>query len=309
MPVLPVHLFEVLLNNLQEGVYYIDRDRIIQYWNDGAEQLTGYTRGEVIGSSCGLDLLGHIDAQGKNLCKTDCPLTAALHDGKARRVEVYMKHKDGYHIPIIVYTSPIRNDQNVIIGAVESFFDNSAKIEAIERIGDLEKDALLCPHTGIANRRYADRHIEGCIELMHRTETPFGFLLCDVDRFKPLNDRYGYGIGDVLLKMIANTMRNDLKEGDFIARWTGKVFAIMVAQTTASDLYLIANRQRLLVQSTVKQFTREKIGLTLSIGATLARSDDTAQSIIERADRLLTMSIGKGGNRVSIDTGGGKPHS
>lgn len=308
MPVLPVHIYEVMLNNLQEGVYYIDRERIIRYWNNGAEQLTGYTRAEVIGTSCGLDLLGHIDAQGTNLCKNDCPLTATLQDGKARRAEVYMKHKDGYRMPIIVCTSPIRDDQNVVMGAVESFYDNSAQIAAIERMGDLEKDALLCPHTGIANRRYADRHIEACIELMHRTGTPFGFLLCDVDRFKPLNDRYGYSVGDVLLKMIANTMRNDLKENDFIARWTGKVFAIIVAQTTASDLYLIANRQRLLVQNTVKQFTREKIGLTLSIGATLARSGDTPQSIIERADRLLTMSIGKGGNRVSIDTGGGKPH-
>lgn len=294
----------MMLNKLQEGVYYVDGERNIQYWNEGAEQLTGYKRNEVLGTSCGLDLLGHIDARGINLCKNDCPLTATIKDGKPRRTEVYMKHKAGHRIPITVCTSPIRDDKNVIIGAVESFFDNSAKIEALERIGDLEKDVLLCPHTGIANRRYADLHLESSIDLLHRAGIPFGFMLCDVDRFKPLNDRYGYSIGDVLLKMIANTMRNDLKEGDFIARWTGKVFAIMVAQTTASDLYLFANRQRLLVQSTVKQLTKERIGLTLSIGATMARSGDTAQSLIERADRLLTMSISKGGNRVSIDTSG-----
>ncbi len=75
------NLYHAILDNLYDGVYFVDRERKITYWNKGAERITGYSAGEVIGIRCSDNILMHVDTRGTLLCKDLCPLAATLLDG------------------------------------------------------------------------------------------------------------------------------------------------------------------------------------------------------------------------------------
>ncbi|HEY6837725.1 MAG TPA: PAS domain S-box protein, partial [Geobacteraceae bacterium] len=120
--------FRKLLDNLYDGVYFVDRDRLITYWNKGAERISGYTAEEVMGKSCKDSLLVHMDDKGTILCLAGCPLAATMEDRKERRAEVYLHHKDGHRVPVVVRVAPIPDRAGKIIGAVEIFSENSTRM-------------------------------------------------------------------------------------------------------------------------------------------------------------------------------------
>ena len=80
MPESDSKFYKELLDHMSDGVYFVDRDRRILYWNEGAARLTGYRPEEMIGRCCQDNTLCHVDATGKNLCHDGCPLTASVAD-------------------------------------------------------------------------------------------------------------------------------------------------------------------------------------------------------------------------------------
>jgi PAS domain S-box-containing protein len=108
-------------DNLSEGVYFVDKERKLTYWNRGAQKLAGYQREEVIGKHCYDNFLQHQDDCGRMLCHAGCPLAETLKDGKARHAEVALRHKDGHRVPVSVQVSPVVDRSGTLIGAVEVF--------------------------------------------------------------------------------------------------------------------------------------------------------------------------------------------
>ena len=72
--------YKHLLDQMSDGVYFVDLDRKILYWNEGARRLAGYTAEEMIGRHCQDNILCHVDGQGNKLCLDGCPLTASITD-------------------------------------------------------------------------------------------------------------------------------------------------------------------------------------------------------------------------------------
>lgn len=144
--------YERLLDGISDGVYFMDRDRVIRYWNKAAERITGFKKQEVIGTACRDNVLMHVDDAGTSLCLADfCPALATILDGQEREAEVYLHHMEGYRLPVLVQISPIRDDSGNITGAVEVFSDNRRMHEMTRRIEELERLALIDPLTRIGN--------------------------------------------------------------------------------------------------------------------------------------------------------------
>jgi len=114
-----------VLDCLFDGVYVVDHDRRIIYWNRGAESITGYTRDDVMGKCCSENLLNHVDEDGNLLCQGHCPLVVTLQTGEEIRAKVYPLHKDGHRFPIETHIAPIRDEEDEIIAAIEVFRDIS----------------------------------------------------------------------------------------------------------------------------------------------------------------------------------------
>ncbi len=297
---LKAEFFKNLLDNLYDGVYFVDRERKISYWNIGAERISGYLAREVVGRHCYDNLLQHITEGGKRLCLDGCPLQATIQDGQPREAEVYLRHAEGHRVPILVRTAPILDKHNRVIGAVEIFSNNQTLMKMRRRVSQLEQTVIYDPLTLIGNRKHIELQLKTALHEYQHNQIPFGVLFIDIDHFKAFNDRYGHLVGDKVLRAVANTLRINLRETDTCGRWGGEEFLAIVFNVNQALLYTIAEKLRFLVEQTSIQAAEKTLQVTISIGGTLSHSSDTLESLVDRADKLMYQSKISGRNRVTI---------
>jgi len=294
--------YKKLLDELYDGVYFVDRDRQITYWNKAAERLTGYKADEVVGSCCRDNILVHVNADGENLCKDGCPLTEAMASGKPVQAEVYLHHKDGHRLPVSVRVTPIRNPKGMVIGAVEVFSDNSAKVAIAQRAQRLEKLAMRDTLTGLASRRFGETTLRTRLDEMQRYGWPFGVLMADIDMFKIVNDTHGHDVGDRVLRMVAKTLQRNVRSFDVVCRWGGEEFLAIIANIDRDALAAMADKLRLLVERSSISVDSHTIGITISVGTAIAKPDESVNALVKRADQLMYQSKAAGRNRVTVET-------
>jgi diguanylate cyclase (GGDEF)-like protein/PAS domain S-box-containing protein len=289
-----------LVDNLNDGLYIVDRDRIIQYWNKAAERISGYTAAEVVGRSCSDNILTHVDGEGISLCKGMCPVAMTIADGEAREAEIFLHHKDGHRVPVSVRTSTLTDENGDVIGGVELFTDISSLKANELRIKELEEMALLDNITRLANRNYIEKELFVRFEETKRFGVPFGILFMDIDHFKEFNDTYGHDVGDRVLKFVADTLVKNSRPFDVIGRWGGDEFIGIMRKVSRRQLAYLGNRLRTLVEASYIQTESDKLHVSISIGATLVCDNDSMDTLIKRADTLLYESKRAGRNRPTI---------
>ncbi len=130
---------------------------------------------------------------------------------------------------------------------------------------------------------------------------PLSLLMSDIDHFKSFNDKYGHLTGDQVLRLVAISVKQNVKGQDIAARYGGEEFIVVLPNTTLQSAITVADhiRRAVMTKELLKRSTGERLGrVTISIGAAVLRPHDTAQSLIERADNCLYAAKRQGRNRV-----------
>jgi len=292
-------LYLSIISNLRDGVYYVDINRNILFWNKAAENITGYSSDEIVGKSCQGSLLNHIDEEGHPLCITGCPLFTTLVDGQQRIANVFVRHKQGHRIPILVNIFPIYEDGE-IIGAIEIFTQNSPKVyedNLIERLsGYAMHDAL----TSLPNRRYLESFLEYKFSEYGRFGKMFAVMFADIDDFGNFNNQYGHDIGDAILINIASSIKGAIRNTDLVGRWGGEEFVGIYALSKESEAATVGEKFRQLVANTDVMYDESSLSVSVSVGITIAGPEDCIASIIERADSLMYQSKRSGKDQVTV---------
>ncbi|RJP47305.1 MAG: sensor domain-containing diguanylate cyclase [Anaerolineaceae bacterium] len=291
---------QALLDNLHDGVYYVDAKRRINYWNKGAERLTGYSREKMVGCFCFDNLLDHVTEDGKHLCTDGCPLSATMQDAQPREAEVHLRHADGHRVPVLVRTSPIFDDGQKVVGAVEVFSNNQSMFRMRRRVDQLEQDVQRDLLTGLGNRAFLQMKIQSALGEYRVHHIPFGVLFIDIDHFKSVNDTYGHPAGDLVIQNVARTLSAHLRDTDACGRWSGDEFVALLLEVEPVYLHKIADKLRAMVASSIVQSENAEICVTASVGAATAHENDTVESLIERADAQMYSSKLSGRNQVSV---------
>ncbi|MBI5511353.1 MAG: GGDEF domain-containing protein [Deltaproteobacteria bacterium] len=294
-------LFREVVDSLEDGVYVVDRDRRITYWNRGAEHLAGYTAAEILGHRCADNLLLHVNEQGEVLCLAGCPLAATMARGAPVEAQIYLLHKDGHRVPVRVRALPVRDSQGLIVGAVETFADVSRQLAIEQHVAELRRLAMLDELTGLANRRYLENALRSRLEEHQRYGWRLGAVFLDIDHFKAINDSLGHAAGDRMLQMVARTLAATSRAFDLVGRFGGEEFVAIVANVDKVELLRIAERYRNLVQQSRLGHPDGARQVTISVGATLATMNDTMETLLCRADQLMYESKQRGRNRVTSD--------
>lgn len=292
--------YRSILDELYDGMYVVDTDRVIKYWNKAAEHITGYKAAEVIGKSCSENILTHVDKQGCNLCTGKCPLLGTMQTDKKQESQVFLHHKDGHRVAVEVRISTLHDDDGNVMGGVELFRPTGKRSAIQERIEELENLALIDKLTGIGNRHLVDQEISARLHELREANVPFGIFFADVDHFKKFNDTYGHDLGDKVLRYVAATLSENLRTFDMVGRWGGEEFICVLRNVSDGALAQTAERLRMLVENAYLMHAADKLQVTISMGATMAQRDDTPQSLSKRADNLLYQSKTAGRNRVTI---------
>jgi diguanylate cyclase (GGDEF)-like protein/PAS domain S-box-containing protein len=291
--------YKAVLDHLYDGVYFVDKDRRITYWNHGAERITGYRAKDVVGLSCADNLLMHVDSAGNLLCLNGCPLLASIQDGEVHEAPVFLHHAKGHRVPVLVRATPLRNEEGEIIGAVESFSDNSILVNTQKLVDELYLAANQDALTGIANRRGIQALLEAVYFETTHQNIPGAVILADVDLFKQVNDQHGHEAGDKVLMMVANTLQGNIRVTDGVGRWGGEEFLIVLRQTDQIHLKTIAEKLRLLVENSRLPYQDGFIDVTISMGAVIIDPKKSLESTLKCVDELLYQSKNEGRNRVT----------
>ncbi|WP_116654060.1 GGDEF domain-containing protein [Pelagibacterium sediminicola] len=175
-------------------------------------------------------------------------------------------------------------------------------ISVLQRdLDEVRKESMLDPLTKIANRKAFDEQLEAEIERTVASGKPLSLLVFDIDHFKAFNDTYGHLTGDQVLRLVAQVLKANLRGRDMSARFGGEEFVAILPETDLAGGLNVGETIRAAVQSKelLKRSTNEKLGrITLSVGVATFRSDDTAATLVERADKCLYAAKGNGRNRV-----------
>lgn len=290
--------YHTLLDSLFEGVYIVDKDRKIIYWNEAAEKMTGYSRSDVVGKYCWNNVLMHIDIDGNTLCDNQCLIQSAMREEKMKEADLFFHHREGHQVPVNVRVAPIRDKEGMVVGAAEIFSDNYSSQDLTRKLRELERMALLDPLTRLGNRRYGEMSLTNKLREMKRYGWTFGVLFIDIDKFKDVNDTYGHEVGDKVLRLVAATINNGLRSSDVVSRWGGEEFVAFVTNVDGEKLSHVAEKLRILVERSTIPVEGDDTYITISIGATLARKKDSAHGIIKRADSLMYTAKKTGRNKV-----------
>ena len=168
-------------------------------------------------------------------------------------------------------------------------------------LDEVRRESMLDPLTKIFNRKHFDEGLLRAIAEADESGQPLSLLLVDIDHFKRFNDSYGHQTGDQVLRLVAMTLRSNMKGKDVVARYGGEEFAAILPATDLDGAVIVAENIRKAIQAKelLKRSTNEKLGrITASFGVALYRRGEVASVLIERADRCLYAAKHAGRNRV-----------
>jgi diguanylate cyclase len=170
-----------------------------------------------------------------------------------------------------------------------------------EKLEAVRTESLTDPLTSLANRKYFDQAFPRAIVAARSKDEPVSLLLTDIDHFKQFNDSFGHLTGDHVLRLVAMSVKQNVKGQDIAARYGGEEFVIVLPDTVLKSAAIVAEhiRRAVMTKELMRRSTGEHLGrITVSIGVAALQPDDTAQSLIERADMCLYAAKRGGRNRV-----------
>ncbi|HUC28146.1 MAG TPA: diguanylate cyclase [Candidatus Acidoferrum sp.] len=163
--------------------------------------------------------------------------------------------------------------------------------------------------TGLWTRGAAMHLLDSELQRSVRLRTPTGILMIDIDHFKSVNDKYGHLNGDIVLEEAACRLRRSVRSYDFVGRYGGEEFLVILSNCTPDDLQVIAERARCAFAEAPFPTDAGNLQVTVSVGAAMASSDTRDRELLSLADAALYEAKRTGRNRVVItSSGAGRTH-
>lgn len=155
--------------------------------------------------------------------------------------------------------------------------------------------------TKIYNRAGMNQRLEVEYRQWLRDDKPLCIAMLDIDYFKDINDKYGHLAGDKALRQIAKTLQKSLRESDFVARFGGEEFVVLLNNVSQDNLEKPLQKLRERVKNIPFRFKEEPVTITISLGATLFKQGDSIHSALERADQALYRAKHAGRDQIVMD--------
>ena len=283
-------MIKVLMQALSQSddiVFITDIKGFIVHVNDALLEKYGYTLEEVIGKKPSIfSSHQHEKSFYAHLWET------ILH-GDNYNAMIINRKKDGSAIYVDTKITPVKDEKRDTVSYfVVTARDITKRVEAEDK---LRQQATIDPLTQVANRYQFELYFDDFIARFQRKSNPFAILIIDIDHFKNLNDEHGHLVGDEILKEFSQLILQNIRSIDKFARWGGEEFVLLLDGVLEHEAMHTAKKLNKLVATT---HFNNLYRITVSIGVTLYRQNDTKQRAIERADKALYAAKDLGRNRV-----------
>ncbi len=293
---------EILLRSVQEQeqwirlitdsvparISYIDRDLRFCYVNRTFEEHFQVSAEDVLGRTV-REVLGDSVADTREPWHECVLLGEDVRFEERNETDLSESYSDITFVP--------RYESEAVVGFFSIAFDITVRKRLEAKLKEMaDTDSL----TGTLNRREFAVRANLELERYRRTGKPFAFLIMDLDFFKQVNDTYGHTAGDEALRSLAETCRKTIRPYDILGRFGGEEFVILMPDTTAAGARSLAERLRATVANTHVPTAAGTVRLTVSIGCTVVRPEDSLDDLLRRSDSALYESKNTGRDKVSF---------
>jgi len=289
-----------VLDQVQDAVIWLDKDRQVVALNKAAEQIAGRERASILGKPCGEQSVLFVDHAGVDVCREKCPVAMTLEDGAPRTLDVFLQHKEGYRTPVSLRIVPVIAASGEILGAVEAFSSTSPKITLPLALTELEKMGLVDAETGIPSKTYLDMTLAVRLEEFQKYGLPFGLIYVDIDNYGKILEKHGRFNAGKIVRTVARTLHKNTRYFDIVGRWGTEEYLVVLLNIDEGRLDIVANKLRMLVAESYIAVETGMLNATVSMGASLVLRYDTVESLVKRAEQLMMHSKWLGKNRVSM---------
>lgn len=292
---------QVTLESIGDAVITTDVKAKVEYINPVAEALTGWSNSEGVGLP--LEKVFHIvhEETGEEV---ESPIIRCLQEGRVVNIADHtaLINKDGLAVSIEDSAAPIRDRDDEIIGAVLVFRDVSYKWNHMKELAhQAQHDAL----TGLPNRLLFNEYLKNALARARRKNGKLAVMFLDLDRFKLINDTMGHNMGDLLLKSVAERLRQTLREGDTVARQGGDEFLILLSEIQDEIEAALVSERILGLFSKPIILEDNEIYISTSIGISLYPNDGSdMEALVKQADTAMYAAKEKGRNNCQFFTQG-----
>ncbi len=283
-----VRTLSLAVEQSSDWILITDKDGRIKYANKAVEKATGYSIEELIGKT------PRIFSSGKHPRRFYRRLWETILSGRAFRAVFINRRKDGSIVYVDQTITPLKDKEGNVIGFVSTGKDITQEKELRDR---LKYVAFYDPVTELPNRNHFMERLSFSISRTRATRRYLALLLIDIDRFKMVNDTYGYSAGDQLLREIAERIRGAIREGDTIGRIGSDEFGVILFDLAKKeDVSKVVNK---IFAAMEEPFLVEgdEMRLSISVGVSIFPQDsDDAEGLITKAEIALSHSKGVTGN-------------
>ncbi|CAJ48612.1 sensor domain-containing diguanylate cyclase [Bordetella avium] len=276
------------LNATHDAVLIADDKGHILFTNQAFQRAIGYSAKEVH------QLTPQATNSGQPHPDFYKNLLSVIHGGKRTRHTFPNQNAKGSNAYIEQVITTLTDESGSVKHYISVLKDISQFVAREKLLSkQVRSDAL----TGLLNRRGAAAKIQRLHRAAHQSGRFYSVIMADIDHFKKINDQFGHLLGDTVLKRCANLIRDNVREGDAVARWGGEEFLILLPNCPLIKAVALAER----IRNTIATLTDPITGqVTLSLGVGTSSPAETPQSLIQRADKALYKAKAQGRNQVAI---------
>jgi len=296
-----------LVENMHGAVVAIDLRHRITEWNPGAERLTGINASAVVEREWSPSLVTMRDNEGRRIADACCPLVYCLQSRTSWHRRLMLEGRTGDPKTVDAHGIPVLGADGAPQGAVLLMYDVTQQLTLEERCHDLHEMAFKDPLTGLANRAEFDRKLESFTSEHAARDGVCALVICDIDRFKHVNDTYGHQAGDAVIQSFAQLIASHVRQQDVAARYGGEEFVLLCEDCDNASAAERAEAIRAAFEA-IPQSALGGANVTASFGVTALQAGDSAATLLRRADRALLMAKDSGRNQVvQLGTGVAPP--
>jgi diguanylate cyclase (GGDEF)-like protein/PAS domain S-box-containing protein len=272
---------KLVIESAYDAYISIDAQGVILDWNRAAEMMFGWPRKKVLAKP----ISQRVFPNGLPVDNHQVPITttARRHDGSELSVEIRVK----------TLTIDGRERRSL-------FIHDITERQQLERLRDQQarEDVL----TKLPNRRALDERLPDAMARARRNRKSLAVLFMDLDGFKAINDTYGHATGDELLRVIAKRMMKAIRETDYIARWAGDEFVLLLEGSEPKALEYFAHKLvRVIEQPLASDSAALSVSASIGVAVYLPDSAETANELLKRADVAMydAKHLGKAQVRIA----------
>lgn len=306
-------------DTLTEGVLVLDQQSRVMLVNQPFRELVGATQGEWTGRS--VEDLDNLMEALNEVSQPPWPWqVVTAHNRAVRGTELRVINDEGVSHELVMHASPIQDGKGPARGCLLTFSDvtelkdrtahlkvaldelSASQAEIEIRNAELQRLATRDPLTGCLNRRAFMAEAYKRFAEAREHGTPLACIMCDIDHFKSINDRFGHAAGDQVIQGAAKALEGGVRLGAIVGRYGGEEFCVMIAGVTLVQCLEIAERVRAEIESTLGGVMREHPGVqvTMSFGvAPLEPDTRDPAALIDFADQALYHAKQNGRNRIT----------